>query len=315
MLRSLHLFAPISALILSACATTPPAASIAAAPERDRRAILAMAGEYRVEFSFRETVALTPGYTLKPPKQEPATEWVLVLEDTPQKISLQHILVMGEQHTVVKHWRQDWVWQPRATWIFEGHRRWTRRALATGEAQGTWEQSVWEVDDSPRYFGLGRWMHAHGVSQWSSAPSPRPLPRREYTTRSDYDILLAINRHAITPAGWVHEQDNTKLVAREGRDAALAREVGVNTYTRLAPGDYDFSAGRNYWQRSAPFWATVRAWWAQRLAGAPVLHLHEQVDGRLLYQQLFERALREPRATPDEIAQLLLSYERSEGSR
>ena len=36
--------------------------------EQDREAILAMAGDYKVTFDFRETVPLTEGYTLKDPK-------------------------------------------------------------------------------------------------------------------------------------------------------------------------------------------------------------------------------------------------------
>ena len=77
--------------------------------EQDRKAILAMAGDYYVTFDFRETVSLTPGYELKKPKVSGADEIVRLVEDRGDFISLQHILVMkmGGEPIVTKHWRQD----------------------------------------------------------------------------------------------------------------------------------------------------------------------------------------------------------------
>ncbi len=61
----------------------------------DRRAILAMLGGYEVQFKFDETVILQPGYKRSEPKRSMGFEFVLLVEDTGRKISLQHILVMG----------------------------------------------------------------------------------------------------------------------------------------------------------------------------------------------------------------------------
>jgi hypothetical protein len=66
------------------------------------------------------------------------------------------------------------------------------------------------------------------------------LPRREYTKRSDYQVVEVVNRHTLTPADWIHEQDNTKIVLGSAGTHALAREVGVNSYSRIT--DYDLSA-------------------------------------------------------------------------
>jgi hypothetical protein len=67
------------------------------------------------------------------------------------------------------------------------------------------------VDDSPRYAARGRWQHAAGVSTWISDETWRPLPRREFSVRKDYDVLVGTNRHTITPTGWVQEENNVKL--------------------------------------------------------------------------------------------------------
>ena len=46
---------------------------------RDRKAILAMAGKFDVEFTFRETVPLVTGYELKKPYRADALEIVKVV--------------------------------------------------------------------------------------------------------------------------------------------------------------------------------------------------------------------------------------------
>ncbi len=88
---------------LTACATTGAADMTAttSAPaferseaefQRDREAILAMAGEYDVVFDFREVVALQAGYEFADDKRTGAWEVVRVIEDRGDFISLQHFL-------------------------------------------------------------------------------------------------------------------------------------------------------------------------------------------------------------------------------
>jgi len=243
---------------------TPPCAqsptTTQAAFDCDRKSILAMAGEFRVRFAFDETVALAAGYAPHAAQRSAGTELVEVIADDGEHISLQHILVLGKDHSVVKHWRQDWQYQPKQILRFRGLGRFETQSVAATDAQGAWSQTVYEVDDAPRYAGIGHWTHVQGEDAWESERTLRPLPRREYTKRSDYQALDVVNRHAITPAGWVHEQDNTKLVIdADGHRHALAREQGINSYTRIT--DYDFDAGRDYWKKTSSYWSTVRGSW------------------------------------------------------
>jgi len=177
----------------------------------DRRAILAMLGNYQVKFNFDETVVLQPGYVRREPKRSAAFEHVLLVEDAGKRISLQHILVMGGG-TVTKHWRQDWIYESPRHWVFVGKERFEPREREAAAIPGTWTQLVYEVNDGPRYTGIGKWNHKYGVSTWTSDRTWRPLPRREYTKRDDYQLINGENRHTITPQGWAHEQDNTKVV-------------------------------------------------------------------------------------------------------
>ncbi len=271
--------------------------------ERDRRAILAMAGGYRATFDFIETVGFTPGFEPARPYQSWGTEKVYVVEDRGERISLQHVMVMfyvdadGEVRgpVVQKHWRQDWTYEDRDVHAYVGGGEWRRRTLAESEVDGKWSQAVFQVDDSPRYESVGRWRHEDNYSAWTSAETWRPVPRRESSVRDDYDVLIGTNRHTITPTGWVQEEENLKTVLEKpARLAAgtpyLARELGVNRYERTA--GFDFSAGDEYWEATAPFWAVVREAWADVLERADRFTIAEEVDGRALFEPMFEYAAR-----------------------
>jgi hypothetical protein len=256
--------------------------------EQDRKSILAMTGDFHVTFDFRETVALTPGYELKKPKVSGAEEIIRVVEDRGDFISLQQILVMkmGDEVIVTKHWRQDWQYEPKSVLVFIGGNAWETRAVPEAERKGKWAQTVYQVEDSPRYGAVGGWTHDQGVSQWTSSEEIRPLPRRDMTTRKDYDAVLAVNRHVITPSGWVQEEDNSKLVMR-GSPHVLAREVGVNTYRRIGdiPGD-----GDAYWNATKAFWTGVRADWARLEKVSPRFGLTVQGEPEQVYVPILDLA-------------------------
>lgn len=232
-----------------------------------RQAILKMAGEYKVNFHFAEAYALKPGYQIKPVDQSSGYETVIVLENTPNKVVLQHILVSGDQ--VVKHWRQDWEYQPQSMWRYIGDYRWQSIALSATQSQGQWLQTVWQIDDSPRYAALGQWQNKHGSLVWSSEETERPLPRREHTTRSDYDRLIGLNRHVITAKGWVHEQENIKFDRKS--QTAITKEFGLNSYEKI--DNYNFAPAYTYWKKHADYWAAVRHSWDQAFAQNSVLAL------------------------------------------
>jgi hypothetical protein len=291
--------AAVSAVFLTACAaiSTPVDGPVSIASvadvvkakfEQDRKAILAMAGDFKVTFDFRETVALTPGYELKKPKVSGAEEIVRVVEDRGDFISLQQILVMkfGDETYVTKHWRQDWQYQPASVLGFIGGNAWETRNVPPAERAGTWSQTVYQVEDSPRYGAVGVWTHKNGVSQWTPPAEMRPLPRRDMTTRKDYDAMLAVNRHTITPFGWVQEEENSKLVLR-GDPHVLAREIGVNSYRRTNDIPKD---GDDYWRATKDFWAAVRDDWARLEKASPRFGLTVQGEPEPLYIPILELA-------------------------
>lgn len=249
--------------LLALLSVLPCAAQESAAPEADRSAIKAMAGAFRVRFQFDETAIFRAGATPAPPYREDAHELVIVVRDEPRRIELQHLLV--HEGGAIKHWRQVWTYEDRRVCEYRGGESWSIRTLSPEEARGSWTQQVTQIDDSPRYEGVGRWTHHAGVSQWTSGDTWRPLPRRELKRSSEYQVIAGTNRHAITADGWVHEQDNTKTILSGGQPTgAVAREAGVNSYQRIAPEDKtDFTAARQLWEKEGAFWNRVLAHWDQ----------------------------------------------------
>lgn len=269
--------------------------------ERDRRAILAMAGTYRVTFDFLEVMPFVKTDQPSSPYQSWGTEKVYVDTDDGKSISLVHILEMRilkpdgsiSEPMVTKHWRQDWKYEPEFIVEYLGRDRWERRALTATERQSAWTQTVYQVDESPRYAGIGRWQHSASFSSWLSGETWRPLPRREWSVRDDYQVLVGTNRHTIGSAGWVQEENNLKTVLTQQRETDstrpyVAREYGVARYERIC--DADFAAADRYYQRTKEFWDQVRDAWAKVFATTGSATLRGPVDKLGLFVPLFERA-------------------------
>jgi hypothetical protein len=296
----------LPALLLFATSLT---AFAAPPPDEDRRAILSMAGSFNVIFDFNESVVLAPGYTAtSKPYHEQAFETVIVAEDTPERITLQHLLVVSEdgKSHIIKHWAQIWTWQDTRILDYAGHETWTRNTVAPEQAAGKWSQLVTSIDDTPRYESLGRWTHELGTSSWTSEPTRRPLPRREYEQRDDYDYLLGTNRHTLTANGWVHWQDNRKIVDRDGKKFALSFETGLNQYVRA---ENPLAAeATTWWEKNSALWNPVRDFWlaaGEKNSGPTFAYTtsHESVTLSATFKELKKSA-----PTAEQISAALTPY-------
>jgi len=268
--------------------------------ERDRRAILAMAGAYRVSFQFLETMGFRPGFEPRDRYFSWATEHIQVLEDKGDFLRLQHTLVLyfenedGETEgpMVMKHWRQDWTYEPDSYHAYIGGRVWERREVSSESSEGVWKQEVYQVDGAPRYTALGEWRHGANYASWQSREFRRPLPRREFSVRDDYDVLQGTNTITLTPGGWVHEQQNRKLILPGDKPGAtpdhLAAEYGINRYERIA--EPELSAAEDYWERTGAFWKAVRRAWSAVLDEHDRFRVEKKVDGEKRFNRLFDYA-------------------------
>lgn len=257
--------------------------------EQDRAAINKMCGCYVVKFNFAETFQYSEDslYKASKVKHDKALEWVQLVSEAEDKLQLQHLLLAGNPNDpmVIKHWRQDWIFENTEFYQFNHDNQWSYVEKSKNEVIGQWTQKVFQVDDSPRYEGSASWVHVDGKSFWENA-TDAPLPRREYTKREDYNVTHRRNRHEITTIGWIHDQDNDKIIRREGElDVILAQEKGYNTYTKV--DDARCKVAQDWWQQNHQMWKSIRASWENIFRQKQNLSLKAKVDGKPLYRHLF----------------------------
>ncbi|QIE58915.1 hypothetical protein G5B37_04855 [Rasiella rasia] len=258
--------------------------------KQDAEAIKKMCGCYEVTFNFAETFNYSTDSLYKPSKTkvDKGLEWAQLVTDEDDKIQIQHILQVGNpaKPMIIKHWRQDWLFENTDLYTYNADNKWTYVKKSKNDVKGQWTQKVYQVDDSPRYEGTSSWVHVDGKSYWENT-TPAPLPRREYTKRSDYNLTMRGNRQEITDFGWVHDQDNSKIVRESGKeDVILAKEKGYNTYVKV--DDSRCAASMKWWKDNEEKWAFVRTKWDEVYGRNKDLVLEEKVDNKVLYKYLFD---------------------------
>lgn len=282
------------------------ASHLMAQSTQDTDAIKAMKGCYQVSFNFSETFSPKHNYQKKENYTSGALEWVEIVEEKPNTIRLQHILIVNPEgkgkEAIVKHWRQDWLYQNTDFLAFIKENHWAYQQRNPDEVKGQWSQMVYQVDDAPRYSGSGTWMHVDGRKFWESS-TDAPLPRRESTTRKDYNVLHRNNKHEIFNWGWLHNQDNKKIL-RDGQnnDETIVEEKGLEYYKKIEDGKC--LVAQNYWKEYATFWEIVRQTWDTELAKKKDLYLKPNEKDTYLYSKLIKL---EPHQTK-EAKQAVLDY-------
>lgn len=272
--------------------------------EQDQKAIKSMCGCYDVEFNFAETFSYSDDSTYQGSKikHEKVLEWVYLLEDGEDKIVMQHLLIVGNpmRPHIVKHWRQDWLYENTELYVYHANNKWNYVQKEKDDVIGQWTQKVFQVDDSPRYEGSSSWVHVDGRHYWDNA-TDAPLPRREHTSRHDYNVTYRRNRHEITNDGWIHDQDNDKIIREEGKeDVLLAQEKGFNTYVKV--DDSRCKAAQDWWEDNKAMWALARNNWDIVFARNKDLELEYKVNDKRLHESF------KPTASNEEVKQVIDSF-------
>lgn len=254
---------------------------------KDKEIIDKLCGCFEVNFKYAETFSPDPAYRYHDREETGGTvELALPVEVTDKKIVIQHLLVVSPT-VVVKHWREEWAYENPVIWKYTGNKKWIKETVPAEEVKGKWTQTVWEVSDEPRYQGYSQFVNLDGKIIWQNTVDA-PLPRREYSVRSDYSILKRTNRLNLTDSGYIHEQDNQKIIRKNGVDQLLVEEKGINNYKRL--NDKECAAANEYWEKTRDYWAGVRKAWAGYLNTHNSIQLHNKVEGRMLHEYLMELA-------------------------
>jgi len=261
---------------------------------KDIQSIKSMCGCFEIEFNFAETFVFSEkeGYQKSKTYKARALEWGQLILDEKNKISIQHLLIVGSKQfpSIVKHWRQDWIYQNTDLYLYDKNDKWSYISLDKKDVKGQWTQKVFQVDDSPRYEGSASWIHQDGKSYWENT-TPAPLPRREFSKRSDYNVTIRGNRHEITSDGWIHDQDNKKIQKEDDSQFVLAHEKGYSTYTKVP--DSECKAAVDWWDKNGSKWKMVRDKWDIIYSSNKDLTLKPTVDDKKLYSYLFSPSIDE----------------------
>jgi hypothetical protein len=242
-----------------------------------------LCGCFEVSFKYAETFAPSSDYKFHEREEIGGTaELALPIEVTDNKIVIQHLLVVGN-NTVVKHWREEWSYENPEIWRYKGDRTWVKETVSADDVKNKWTQTVWEVGDEPRYQGFSQFVNLDGKIVWQNT-TDAPLPRREYSVRSDYNILKRTNRLNITDSGYLHEQDNQKIIRSNGTDKLLVEEKGHNIYKRIA--ESECAAAKEYWEKNGAYWGKVRKVWADYITAHNSISLKNKIDDKMLHEYL-----------------------------
>lgn len=255
--------------------------------QQEIQAIKSMCGCYEVTFNFTETFQATKDSTYKasPTKKDFGLEWIELLEDQPNKLVLQHLLIVNDS-TIIKHWRQDWLYENTDFYQFNKDKKWVFQKLNKKDVTGQWTQKVFQVDDSPRYEGTATWVFADGKKYWINT-TDAPLPRREHTIRKDYNVLERRNIHQITNYGWLHEQDNRKLLRDvSNKDIEIAQEKGLDLYKKVE--NSKCMTAQKWFNENKAMWKNVRDKWQMIFDQDQDLELQESVNKKPLFKYLFD---------------------------
>ena len=258
--------------------------------KQDIESIKKMCGCFEISFNFAETFNYVEDSLYMPSKTyiTSGLELAKLIVDENNKISIQHILQVGPPSSpyVIKHWRQDWLFENTNLYLYNANNQWLFEKKNKKDVKGQWTQKVYQVDDSPRYEGSGSWVHVDGKSYWENI-TPAPLPRRELTVRSDYNLTMRGNRHEITDFGWVHDQDNKKIVRQNNKnDVIIAEEKGYSSYVQVE--DSRCLAADKWWKENSKKWTNVRDKWNEIYTRNQDLNLKNKVNNKLLYKYLFD---------------------------
>jgi hypothetical protein len=226
---------------------------LSAQKNEERKAILSMAGTYEVSFDFIETFSSDTNYKFYPKYRATAKEMVIVTINSEDKISLNHFLLVNDS-MVIKHWRQDWIYENTEFLEYRGNNVWAKKTLSKKDVKGTWTQKVFQIDESPRYEAYGKWTRENNEWVWYSNTCNSPLPRRELLKRDDYTIVKRRSRIVIGQNYWYLEQDNQKLKGT----TLLCDEKGMEYFKK---SEFDATRIVQWWTKNEKIWRFIAEEW------------------------------------------------------
>lgn len=243
--------------------------------ETGKRAILARTGCYLVDYSFVETDAVKPGYTVDHRvydvnRNKSVKEWIFAEHLSSTRIKLQHVLfatdLAGKQKEdgLLKHTGEDWEYNAPFLYDYAGHMKWAVKDLKS--TPHLWTRRVTNLDDGLRYQCAAAFNLSNIYPDWS-CDGYAPIPGRETRDmgRKDYNGLQRTSRVISYGANWLERERNVKTIESGDTRTPLAKEVGKTWYVRLP--DSECSEAQAFVKPRLPFWLLLNETWDKVLTG------------------------------------------------
>ena len=112
--------------------------------KQDIEAIKEMCGCFEIDFKFSETFQYSndSNYSKSKNYNAKALEYAKLIKDEKGHISIQHLLVMDDY--VIKHWRQDWIFQNKDLLKYDGNNNWKYMSKTKKDVKGQWTQKYFK---------------------------------------------------------------------------------------------------------------------------------------------------------------------------
>lgn len=243
--------------------------------EREKAAIMKMAGCYHVDYNFTEVESLQPDYKIDDRvydvnKDKTVKEWIFPIQVSATHIRLQHILFGTDAQGKVidnyymRHQAEDWEYQPDYFYAFTSPSHWVPSPLEANS--GKWVRKITNLDDGPRYQCAAAWNVSGEYPEWK-CDNYAPIPGREYRDmkRKDYQALKRSTRIIQYGSNWLERQNNIKTVHTADTQKEIARESGKTWYI---PAPISECTDAKAWaDERVAFWEVSRKVWAKVLNG------------------------------------------------
>ena len=99
-----------------------------AQPANGVKQIEKMCGCFSVNFKYAETFSPDANYKYHDREDMNAVEMAMPIEKTDTRIVIQHLLVINDT-IIVKHWREEWLYESPVMYKFMGDRVWVKQQL------------------------------------------------------------------------------------------------------------------------------------------------------------------------------------------
>lgn len=284
-------------LSLSFILFTSSSQRLLASFEGDRAQLLNLSGCFLTDYNFAEKERLHESYSQaefqKNSKRYDASaiEWIELVEDTGPRLLFQRIMVIDQGQTepyVFKHHSEQWTYEPRFYYEYQGDGSYIPHNLSQKEREGVWRRDVNSLDDGPRYQCVARWQKSENQNSkatWA-CENYSPIPGREFRDmrRNDYQGLQRKTQIHSSNWGWKELQWNQKVREEAGAFIPFVSELGNTTYTKIE--DKHCAPAKSFWNKRKNFWIIAREVWNEVLDGQRHYSSHAKLNNTPRYEAI-----------------------------